>query len=252
MDIVEIFLVAALLYQGYRLLRGSLAFNIFFGVLVVFLLYFAAEALDLKLLPKIFEKFVEAGVLIIIIVFQPEIRRFLLIIGRGGLVNRKSFVKNLLQGKLSANNPNANAVKSVYKAVLKCAESKTGALIVMSDPASANIFAESGILLNATLSSDLLESIFWKNAPMHDGAVIIQGSKILAARCVLPVSNSQDIPNHVGLRHRSALGVAEHSDVLVLIVSEETGSVSYAKDGKLFYDINSDQIAEVIKSFYKI
>jgi uncharacterized protein (TIGR00159 family) len=252
MDFIEVCLVAALMYQGYRLLRGSIAFNIFFGILVVFLLYFSAVALDMVLLPKIFQKFVEAGVLIIIIVFQPEIRRFLLIIGRGGLVNRKSFVQNFLSGKLSSNNPHTNAIKSVYKAILKCAESKTGALIVIADASSANLFGESGILLNANLSSDLLESIFFKNAPLHDGAVIVNGNKILAARSVLPVSNSQDMPSSVGLRHRSALGVTEHSDVVALIVSEENGSISYAKDGKLFHKVNSDEIAEVIKNAYGI
>lgn len=251
-DIIEIFLVTLLLYQGYRLLRGSIAFNIFFGILVVYLLYFAVIFLDMKYLPQIFEKFIEAGVLILIIVFQPEIRRFLLIIGRGGLVNRKSFIKNLIKGKLSSNNPHSNAIKSIYKAILKCAESKTGALIVIAEASSASLFGESGIILNASLSSDLLESIFFKNAPLHDGAVIVNGNKILAARAVLPVSNSNDIPSSVGLRHRSALGVTEHSDVLALLVSEENGSISYAKDGKLFLEVDADEIAEVIKQAYGI
>lgn len=251
-DLIEIFLVGILVYQGYRLLRGSIAFNIFFGILVVYLMYLIVNALGMKLLPEIFNKFIEAGVLIIIIVFQPEIRRFLLILGRGGLVNRKSFFKNLFAGQLSANNPNASAVKSVYKAVLKMAESKTGALIVLADASHANLFSESGIALNAILSSDLLESIFYHNAPLHDGAVLVSSNKILSARCVLPVSDSSEIPSSLGLRHRSAVGVTEYSDVIAIVVSEETGRLSYAKDGKLYDGVDSDVLADIIRKFYGV
>ena len=244
-DFIEIILVAMVIYQIYRLLKGSIAFNIFFGLLSIYLLHFIVEALDMKLLSGLLGHFVGAGVLLLIIVFQPEIRRFLLLIGRGGLFTKGNFWKSLKSRQWETNA--GTSIKSLYKALIKMSETKTGALIVLANSTDLPYFSSTGVNLNANLSSDLIMSTFFKNSPLHDGAAIISNNRLVAAKCILPVSESAEIPGWAGLRHRSAVGITEHTDALAIIVSEETGNFSYAHKGKLYGKISTENLHKVLR-----
>ena len=250
-DVLEILIVAVVIYQIYRLLRGSIAFNIFFGLLSIYLLHFIVEALDMKLLSSLLGTFVGAGVLLLIVVFQPEIRRFLLIIGRGGIFSNGNFWQQFKSGKWESAN-SGTAIKSLYKALMRMSESKTGALIVLAHSTDLPYFSSTGVNMNANLSSDLILSTFFKNAPLHDGAMIIANNQIVAAKCILPVSDSADIPNWAGLRHRSAVGITEHTDALAIIVSEETGNFSYARKGQLYSKVSIEELHKVLRGSLEI
>ena len=245
-DAIEIILVALLIYQVYKLLKGSIAFNIFFGLLAIYLLHFIVEALDMKLLSGLLGNFVGAGVLLLIIVFQPEIRRFLLIIGRGGLFTKGQFWKNLSSQNWDMAN-SGQSLKALYKALVKMSESKTGALIIIAPSSDLPYFSSTGVSIKATISSDLIISIFFKNSPLHDGAMIISDDRIIAAKCILPVSESKEIPSWAGLRHRSAVGITEQTDAVAIVVSEETGHYSYASKGLLKGRVSIDELHRVIK-----
>ncbi len=245
-DAIEIILVALLIYQVYKLLKGSIAFNIFFGLLAIYLLHFIVEALDMKLLSGLLGNFVGAGVLLLIIVFQPEIRRFLLIIGRGEMFTKGQFWKNIRTRNWEMAN-SGQSLKALYKALVKMSESKTGALIIIAPSSDLPYFSSTGVSLKANITSDLIISIFFKNSPLHDGAMIISDSRIVAARCILPVSESKDIPSWAGLRHRSAVGITEQTDVVAIVVSEETGNYSYAEKGQLKGRVNIDDLHKILR-----
>lgn len=201
----------------------------------------------MQLLSGILGQFVGVGVLALLIVFQPEIRRFLLMLGKSRLFSKGDMLKQILSGKWSLVGKGSSQFIALYKSIKHMSESKTGALIVLAQSSQLNYFAETGVSLNANISSDLIESIFFKNSPLHDGAVIIADSKIVAAKCVLPVSESTSLPSNAGLRHRSAVGITEQTDTVAIIVSEENGRVSYAKGGQLHYNISFDELGHMLK-----
>jgi uncharacterized protein (TIGR00159 family) len=230
-DILDILLVAFLLYQVYLLIRGTVAINIFVGLFLFYLTWMFVRALNMELLSTILGQFIGVGVIALIIVFQPEIRKFLLLIGSRYNMNQKFSLENwFTNGELGFEE---QEITSLVAACEHMSKSKTGALIVIAKNTDLKSYANTGKIINSRVSGTLLESIFFKNSPLHDGAVIIANSRILAARCILPVSDSANIPGSLGLRHRAAIGMSQATDAHVITVSEETGNISYIMGGNI-------------------
>ncbi|WP_143310826.1 diadenylate cyclase [Chitinophaga vietnamensis] len=243
LNIVDLLIVIFLIIQLYRLLKGSLAFNIFVGLLMVYAAYFLVKALKMPILSNILQNFINVGIIAIIIIFQPEIRKFLLVLGKKTPLSKDSFLTKLfLPDKFKSYKDEENIINEIITAVSRMQSSSTGALIVISTTYRVKFDTASSIPIDANVSAKLIESIFQKNSPLHDGALIIVGSKMLAAKVILPVSENPDLPTRIGLRHRSAVGITEHSDNLAIIVSEERGSVSYAQDGNLVQDVSLEDL----------
>lgn len=246
LDILDILLVAFLLYQVYMLIKGTVAINIFIGIFSVYLIWLLVKALKMQLVSTILGQFMGVGVIALIIVFQQEIRRFLLLIG-----TRKIFKnRTLLFERLFSFNIKSTSeidIQSIVKACENLSRTKTGALIVISKKTELRTYTQTGDIINAAISSRLLETIFFKNNPLHDGAVIIVGDKIKAARCVLPVSENINLPPQLGMRHRAALGMSQATDTLVIVVSEQTGSVSYAKSGEINTNTGFIELSQLLE-----
>lgn len=245
-DILDIIVVAILIYQLYKLLRGSLAFNIFIGLLLVYLMSFIVKSLEMNVLANILGQFIEAGFILLVIVFQQEIRRFLFVIGRGSGIGKNRFWKRLLNFRNHTMTDKQRIIEEMAKAMARMSATHTGALMVFTDPEERAFFEKTGVRINGDITGKLLESIFDKNVPLHDGAVVITENKILAAGCILPVSENPDLPKRVGTRHRAAVGITEHIDAQVLIISEETGVISYASKGKLRYNISQTDLLSIL------
>lgn len=229
LDALDILLVATLLYYIYKLLKGTVAINILLGIGVVFLIWKITEALHMEMLSNILGKLIGGGVIALIIVFQQEIRKFLLMIGSANFSSKKSFLKQLKFMKSEINSE--TDVDTILDACKELSKTKTGALIVIEQTNSLEFLINEGNTMNALVNNALLQSVFYKNSPLHDGATIIRDNYVVATRVVLPVSDSIKIPARFGLRHRAAIGVTEKTDALCILVSEETGEISYIKDG---------------------
>lgn len=248
MDVFDILLVSGLLYQVYKLMRGSVAVKIFLGILALYFAYLIVRAAQMELLTLILGQFMGVGVLAALILFQPEIRKFLLLVGRTTEFNKDSFVTNIFRWKRKEQERAYN-ISPVIEAVRVLGGSNTGALIVFSRHTPLKFYAESGDIIDAEVSKRLLLSIFDKHSPLHDGAVIIHRGRIKAARCVLPVTEKDDLPAHFGLRHRAAIGMSESTESLVLVVSEETGQLSVAQDGKLDHNMTPMELRNRITDY---
>lgn len=246
-DFIDIGLVAVLLYQVYKLIRGSIAVNIFLGILALYLIYLIVRAAQMELLTNILGQFMGVGVLAMIILFQPEIRKFLLMIGRSTEFNRDNIIKSFTNWRGA--NEEVFDLHEVIEAAKTMKATRTGALIVFSRDTELKFYAETGDPLNAEVSKRLLLSIFNKTSPLHDGAVIIYKGRIKAARCVLPVSENDHLPPHFGLRHRSALGMTEVTDTLVMAISEETGRLILARNGKYIKSLKLKQVEQKIQEY---
>ena len=246
LDIIDVFLVGVLIYQLYRLVRGSLAFNIFIGLLIVYLASLVVRSLDMELLSGILGQFIGVGMIAVLIVFQPEVRRFLLYVGRGSRVGRESFWKKFSVHKWKITTEKETEINTILRAVDALSRTNTGALIVYAFTSKLQFIANTGLIMEAQVSSGLIESVFFKNGPLHDGAMIIAEGKILAAKCVLPVSENPDLPDHLGMRHRAAVGMSEHSDAVSIVVSEERGEISYAYEGRLQVKVTREDVKEVL------
>lgn len=243
LNILDLAIVIFLVIQLYRLLKGSLAFNIFVGLLMVYLAYFIVSALHMPILSNILQNFINVGLIAIIIIFQPEIRKFLLVLGKKTPLSKDSFFTKLfLPDKFKSYKEEENIINEVVTAVARMAASRTGALIVISTTYRVKFDTAASIALDSNINSRLIESIFAKASPLHDGALIIVGNKILAAKVILPVSENPNLPTRIGLRHRSAVGITEHSDNLAICVSEERGTISYAQDGDLVQDVSLEEL----------
>jgi diadenylate cyclase len=239
-DIIDILLVALLLYQLYRLMKGSIAVKIFLGLLSVYIIYLIVKLLKMELLTAILGQFIGVGVIAAIILFQQEIRKFLLLIGKSTFIdNEKSFFRWPWQKKVKKDVLNLNPIIETAKIL---GGTNTGALIVFAKGSELKFYAESGDILDAQISKRLLIAIFQKNSPLHDGAVIISNGRIKAARCILPVSESDQIPASFGLRHRAAVGMTEVTDSVVLVVSEETGQISLSVNGQMDTNLSKGEL----------
>ncbi|XLS28419.1 diadenylate cyclase [Flavobacteriaceae bacterium M23B6Z8] len=246
-DIIDILLVAVLLYYVYRLVRGTVAINIFIGIVIVYLIWKLTEALQMKMVSGIFGGFMSVGLIALIIVFQQEIRKFLLMVGSTNFTGKRRFLK---QFKLLKNETVSvvTDVDAILNACKRMSSSKTGALIIIQRNNKLDFVKATGDKMNIEVTQPIIESIFFKNSPLHDGAAIIENNFITATRVILPVSNERNIPLRFGLRHRAAVGITEKTDALALVVSEETGQVSYIKNGEFVLFEKIDELGILIKS----
>ncbi len=248
-DIIDIILFAILLYEIYNLVKGTAGIRIFIGIIAVYLIYRVVKALQMQLLTEILGQFISVGVLALIVVFQPEIRQVLLMLGNSKIIKNQS--KRFLFWRFKINNPVNLNIDKIVKACQKMAETKTGALIIISQQNELAQYIATGQEVDAKVSEVLLETIFFKNSPLHDGAVVIMGDQIKAARCILPVSNKATIPQYYGLRHRAAVGITEKSDAIAIIVSEERGEIAYCYEGRLYSDASPSDLSTFLESMYK-
>lgn len=240
-DILDIVIVALMLYYLYKIMKESGSINIFYGVLAFILVWVvAAEVLEMKLIGTILDKVMSIGLLILVIIFQDQIKRFLIDLGSK---KRWKFLTSLFHHRTKDNAEEVHArVLPIVYACMNMAKSKTGALIVIQQDVPLENYEKSGDMINAEINSRLIENIFFKNSPLHDGALIIDGGRIKAAGCILPVSHDTDVPRSLGLRHRSALGISQATDAFAIIVSEETGNISVAFHGKLSTRLSSTEL----------
>jgi len=245
LDIVDIVMVATILYQLYRLIRETAAFSISIGIFFVYLFWLVVKALNMELISALLGQVIGVGVIALIIVFQQEIRRFLLSIGNRYMSrNRFSFDKYFPSGVVDQDV--GQIAEEIVRAAEVMARTHTGALIAISRTSLLDIYSEGGELLNALISDELLKTIFYKGSPLHDGAVIIQNGKIFAARCPLPSTDQTGLPAKFGMRHRAAIGLSEQSDAVVIIVSEERGKISVADGGKIHEDITPNELRHIL------
>jgi len=246
-DILDILLVTVLLVQVYKLMRGSVAIKVFVGFLILYLIYLVVNALQMELLSTILGQFMGVGVLAAIILFQQEIRKFLLLMGRTNIFDDGKLIKNVKFWSQNNRSKRAN-VTPIVEAVKSLAGSSTGALLVLSATSPLKFYAESGDEMDSLLSKRLLMAIFNKYSPLHDGAVIIHKDRIVAARCILPVTET-DLPAQYGLRHRAGLGMSENTETFVIVVSEETGEISIMKNGALSHNISTQELRKQINVY---
>lgn len=243
-DLADIFLVAYLLYKTYKLMKASGSINAFIGILLFIVVWIiVSQVLQMKLLGSIFDKLVSVGVIALIVLFQDEIRHFLFNIG--SRPNAGGGILRFLQGKKKTD-PTQEFVKTLVVACLNMGKKRVGALIVLERHFPLEYISKTGTLVDAVISQMLIENIFFKNSPLHDGAMIISNGRIHAAGCILPVSNSLDIPKQLGLRHRAALGISQETDAITIIVSEETGAVSIAWQGRFYLNLSPESLEEMI------
>lgn len=247
LDVLDILLVAGLIYQLYKLMQGSVAMKIFLGFLSLYLIYLVVSAAQMELLSIILGQFMGVGFLAMIILFTPEIRKFLLMIGKSAPTQ----VDHLFKGFFSKRKDRYIEfnISPIVEACKSLGTTNTGALFVLSKSSELKFYAESGDILNAELNKRLIISIFDKNSPLHDGAVIIYKGKIKAARCVLPVSENSSLPPQLGLRHRAAVGMSETTDTMVIVVSEETGQISIAFNGRLTHNVSIKELRNGINEY---
>ncbi len=245
LDIVDIFLVATILFQLYRLIRGTAAFSIFIAVFFIYMFWLTVKALNMELVSALLGQVIGVGMLALIIVFQQEIRRFLLVIGNRYLKNSQFSVDRIFSSDKGEQGSPKEA-EEIVRAAESMASKKIGALIVIGRHSRLDIYAEGGEMMSAVISAELLETIFFKNTPLHDGAVLIEDGKILAARCPLPVTDQVSVHSKFGMRHRAAIGISEQTDVLVVVVSEESGAISTAQNGRLNDDINLNELRNIL------
>jgi diadenylate cyclase len=248
-DVIDIILFAILLYEIYNLVKGTAGIRIFIGIIAIYLVWKVVKALQMQLLTEILGQFISVGVIALIVVFQPEIRQFLLMVGNTRIIKNQR--KRFLFWRFKLNNPVNLNIDKIVKACQKMAETKTGALVIIAQQNELAQYISTGQSVDARISEVLLETIFFKNSPLHDGAVVIMGEYIRAARCILPVSNRTNIPSFYGLRHRAAVGITEKSDAVAIIVSEERGDIAYAYEGRLFEDVSPSDLSIFLENLFK-
>lgn len=244
LDVIDILLVAFLLFQLYSLIKGTGAINIFIGIVSIYLIWMLVKALEMELLTEILGQFISVGVIALIIVFQQEIRKFLLLLGSQGFLKKTG--KGLFSFRWQTENYENEDIEKIVDACVNLAKNKTGALIIITRKNELKSFLQTGEMINSNISKQLIENIFFKNSPLHDGAMIISGNKIKAARCVLPVSEKSNLPDYIGLRHRAAIGITEESDAIALIVSEQRGEISFALGSALKMNIKPEKLKELL------
>ncbi len=247
-DVIDILLFAIILYELYMLVRGTAAIRIFIGIIAVYILWKVVKSLQMQLLTEILSQFISVGFIALIVVFQPEIRQFLLLVGNTRIIKNQR--KRFLFWRFKINNPVNLNIEKIVKACQKMAETKTGALIVITQQNELTQYVATGQPVEARISEVLLETIFFKNSPLHDGAVVITGTQIRAARCILPVSGQASIPSYYGLRHRAAVGITEKSDAVAIIVSEERGDIAYSYEGSIVSNVSPADLRKFLEALF--
>lgn len=247
-DIVDIVIVAVLLFSIYRLMKESGTLNIFYGIMAFIVLWvLASEIFALRLTGTILNQFMSIGLIILVILFSEELKRFLVQLGSR---RRWRFLRKLFrhEGDEDDKNETQKWIMAIVYACMSMSKSKTGALIVIEQTMPLDSYEHSGDMLDARINTRLIENIFFKNSPLHDGAMIIAHRRIAAAGCILPVSHDTEIPRSMGLRHRSALGIAQATDAIAIVVSEETGRISLAYKGQIKSPLSSTELEHTLDS----
>lgn len=245
LDIIDILLVAIILFQLYRVIKGTAAFSIFIAVFLIYLFWLIVKALNMQMVSSLLGQVIGVGVIALIIVFQQEVRHFLLVFGNRYIKNGRFSIRKLF--RLGKEEPKSlELAEEIVKAAESMSSKKIGALIVIGRQSRLDLFTERGELLKAKISADLLETIFFKNTPLHDGAVLIEDGLVLAARCPLPVTDQFALPAYFGMRHRAAIGMSEHTDALVIVVSEETGRISVVDGGMVREKVNPNDLRNIL------
>jgi diadenylate cyclase len=245
LDILDIVFVALLLYYVYKLVRGTAAVNIFIGIVVIYLAWLLTQLLQMELLSSVLGEFIGVGVFALIVVFQQEIRKFLLMIGSTNFTQQGRFFRSFKFNRDDFD-PKMN-IDAIIDACESMGRTYTGALMVIQKSNKLDFVKNTGDKMRIDLNQPIIESIFFKNSPLHDGAMVIEENKITATRVILPVSNDRSIPLRFGLRHRAAVGITEKTDALALVVSEETGQTSYIKDGQFVMFETLEELKEKFK-----
>jgi uncharacterized protein (TIGR00159 family) len=245
-DAIDIVLVAIILYLVYNLVKGTSAINIFIGLALIYVVYIVVRAFEFKLLGSILGKFVNVGVIAIMVVFQQEIRKFLLYIGSNEFLKNKNW-KTIFKFNSNLQNDLYLDIKEVSEACFNMSATKTGALIIVSRKSDLKFYIQTGTMVDSVVNSKMIENIFFKNSPLHDGAVVIKENRIVAARCVLPVTERENFPAHYGMRHRAAVGVTEVTDALAIAVSEQTGAVSLTFGGEINSNLNKEKLEYLLE-----
>ena len=242
-DIIDILLVAYLLYQSYRLMKDSGTINIFIGILVFIGIWIiVSQVLEMRLLGSILDKLTSVGVLAIFILFQDEIRKFL--VNLGSQKKLGNYLRFLIKNKKEKTEK--TDIMPIVMACMSMSKGKTGALIVIEKNLPLNEIISTGETINADVNQRLIENIFFNNSPLHDGAMVIRSQQIIAAGCILPVSHDLNIPKELGLRHRAAMGVSQETDALAIIVSEETGGISAAYKGQFHLRLTAEELERIL------
>ena len=244
-DIIDILLFALLLYYLYKLMKDSGSLNIFVGIMMfLFVWVLVSKILSMRLLGSVFDQMMNVGTIALVVIFREEIRNFFKSLG-----SRRYFkYMSTLFSRKDEKDVSEAYVMPVVKACMSMAQQKVGALIVVEQKVSLDDVIKTGEPINSDVSQRLIEAIFFKNAPLHDGAMVIRGGRIVAAQCLLPVSHDLNIPKRLGLRHRSAMGVSENSDAIAIIVSEETGNISIARNGKFSLNLDAHKLEQLLSA----
>ncbi len=251
-DILDVLIVGYLMYQIYKLLRGTIAFNIFIGILILYIVWWMVGQLQMDLLSQVLTQFVNVGVILIVVIFQQEIRRFLLFLGNNTFQRQIQFVGQIFRKEGILTDEGEFQKKALKNALLRMSRRKTGALIILANDLNLEGIISQGVALDANISQPLLESIFNKESPLHDGAVVIASGKIQWASSILPISDNPNLPESAGMRHRAAVGLTEKVNVPAFIVSEENGRISMALDGRLLRNLSEEQVQELLDEHYKV
>jgi uncharacterized protein (TIGR00159 family) len=246
LDLLDILLVALLIYEVYRLIKGSVAINLFIGITIIYIIWKLVVVLRMELLSEILGAFIGIGFIALLIVFQPEIRQFLLFFGSPAFLESTPKRLRFLFGKINRIE-SALDVDKIIMAVRHLSDTKTGALLVFAKKHDLRQVIDTGDKFTSDISADLIENIFFKNSPLHDGALIVRENKIVAARCILPLTKNKRIDAQLGLRHRAAVGITEQTDALAIVVSEETGEISFSKKGNMINQVAAHKLRSILE-----
>ncbi|MCH5240173.1 MAG: diadenylate cyclase CdaA [Muribaculaceae bacterium] len=242
-DVIDILIIAVMLFYIYKMMKSSGTLSLFYGVLIFFVLWvLASEIFDMRLTGSILDKFMGIGLIVLVVIFQDQIKRFLIDIGSHG---RMKYFRRFFKHDVDIDHRRKDVTAVVY-ACMSMSRTKTGALIVFQRKVPLTSYEDTGDIIDADVNVRLVENIFFKNSPLHDGAMIIADGKIKSVGCILPVSHSMDIPKDLGLRHRAALGMSQTTDAVCVVVSEETGNISVAMEGEFKYKLSAQDLDHIL------
>ncbi len=246
-DVIDILLVALMLYYIYRLMRESRSLNVFNGIMMFVVIWlFVSQVLQMRLLGSILDKLVSVGVIALIILFQDDIRKFLYNLGAHRRMKALTRFFSSSRGKDKAKKDVKETIMPIVMAAMNMSKDKVGALIVLERAVPLDDIVATGDVIDASINQRLIENIFFKNSPLHDGAMIVSKKRLKAAGCILPVSHNLDIPKELGLRHRAAMGISQESDALAVVVSEETGGISVAVNGTFKLRLSAEELESIL------
>ncbi len=248
--ILDVLLFLLIVWRVYKLLRGTIALNIFLGILLLYGFYWLVTYLDMPIMSMFLSQFVSVGVITSVIILQPEIRRFMMVLGRNTLKGKLHIFDQFTDEKEDESDQKTQHTRALFEAIVNMSANNIGAIVIIASDTDLTSILRTGIILNAVVSRPLIETIFTKDSALHDGALVIADGRIRAASCVLPLSDNPNIPQRLGLRHRSAVGVTETVGVVAFIVSEETGHISFARDGQLKEELSPEQLKILLTKYF--